>query len=64
MVELDQLMISTNAGKSSRFSGKGKNTPIEMNTLIQSILFLSGRIEHLPDRRKISSTKMKKILSL
>ena len=36
------------------------HTPIEINTLIQSILFLSGRIEHLPDRRKIVINKNEK----
>jgi len=33
---------------------------IEMNTLIQSILFLSGKIEHLPSRRKVYINKNKK----
>ncbi|ODS34370.1 MAG: hypothetical protein SCARUB_00501 [Candidatus Scalindua rubra] len=36
------------------------NTPIEMNTLIQSILFLFGKFEHLPDRRKVYINKNEK----
>ena len=36
------------------------NMRIEMNTLIQSILFLSGTIAQLPDIRKVSINKKQK----
>ncbi|MBI4930560.1 MAG: hypothetical protein HY841_07350, partial [Bacteroidetes bacterium] len=50
-VELDQLMTSFRLTLANLMAFLAKvilnETPIEMNTLIQSILFLSGRIEHL-----------------
>ena len=36
------------------------STPVEMNTLIQSILFLSGTIEQNPEVRKIHINKNEK----
>ncbi len=63
-VELDQLMTSFRLTLANLLVFLAKeildHTPIEMNTLIQSILFLSGRIEHLPDRRKIVINKNEK----
>lgn len=63
-VELDQLMTSFRLTLANLLVFLAKeildNTPIEMNTLIQSILFLFGRIEHLPDRRKIYINKNEK----
>ncbi|UCE06619.1 MAG: hypothetical protein JSW07_00840, partial [bacterium] len=51
-VELDQLMTSFRLTLANLLVLLAKeildDTPIEMDTLIQSILFLSGRIEHLP----------------
>jgi len=63
-VELDQLMTSFRLTFANLLVFLAKeildNTPIEMNTLIQSILFLFGKIEHLPDRRKVYITKNEK----
>ena len=63
-VELDQLMTSFRLTLANLLVFLAKeildNTPIEMNTLIQSILFLSGKIEHLPDRRKVYINKNEK----
>ncbi|GAH59950.1 unnamed protein product, partial [marine sediment metagenome] len=63
-VELDQLMTSFRLTFANLLVFLAKeildNTPIEMNTLIQSILFLSGTIEHLPDRRKVYINKNEK----
>jgi transposase len=63
-VELDQLMTSFRLTFANLLVFLAKeildNTPIEMNTLIQSILFLSGKIEHLPDRRKVYIDKNEK----
>lgn len=63
-VELDQLMTSFRLTFANLLVFLAKeildNTPIEMNTLIQSILFLSGKIEHLPDRRKVYINKNEK----
>ncbi len=63
-VELDQLMTSFRLTLANLLVFLAKeildHTPIEMNTLIQSILFLSGRIGHLPDRRKIVINKNEK----
>ena len=63
-VELDQLMTSFRLTLANLLVFLAKeildHTPIEINTLIQSILFLSGRIEHLPDRRKIVINKNEK----
>lgn len=65
-VELDQLMTSFRLTFANLLVFLAKeildNTPIEMNTLIQSILFLFGRIEHLPDRRKVYLNKNEKDL--
>lgn len=56
-VELDQLLTSFRLTLANLLAFLAKvileETAIEMNTLIQSILFLSGRIEHLPGRRKV-----------
>ena len=63
-VELDQLMTSFRLTLANLLVFLAKevldNTPIEMNTLIQSILFLFGKIEHLPDRRKVYINKNEK----
>jgi transposase len=63
-VELDQLMTSFRLTFANLLVVLAKeildNTSIEMNTLIQSILFLSGKIEHLPDRRKVYINKNEK----
>jgi len=63
-VELDQLMTSFRLTFANLLVFLAKeildNTSIEMNTLIQSILFLFGKIEHLPDRRKVYITKNEK----
>ena len=63
-VELDQLMTSFRLTFANLLVFLAKeildNTPIEMNTLIQSILFLSGRVEQLPDRRKVYINKNEK----
>lgn len=63
-VELDQLMTSFRLTLANLLVFLAKeildNTPIEMNTLIQSILFLFGRIEHLPDRRRVYINKNEK----
>jgi transposase len=56
-VELDQLLTSFRLTLANLLAFLAKvildEAAIEMNTLIQSILFLSGRIEHLPGRRKV-----------
>ncbi len=63
-VELDQLMTSFRLTLANLLVFLAKeildNTPIEMNTLIQSVMFLFGKIEHLPDRRKIYINKNEK----
>jgi transposase len=63
-VELDQLMTSFRLTFANLLVFFAKemldDTPIEMNTLIQSILFLSGKIEHLRDRRKVYINKNEK----
>ena len=63
-VELDQLLASFRLTLANLLAFLAKeildDAPIEMNTLIQSILFLSGRIEHLPNRRKIFINQNKK----
>jgi transposase len=63
-VELDQLLTSFRLTLANLLAFLAKvvldDTPIEMNTLIQSIMFLPGRIEHLSGRRKIYLTKNKK----
>jgi len=63
-VELDQLMTSFRLTFANLLAFLAKeildNAPIEMNTLIQSILFLYGKIEHLPDRRKVYINKNEK----
>ena len=56
-VELDQLLTSFRLTLANILAFLARvildNMHIEMNTLIQSILFLSGSIEHTPDIRKI-----------
>jgi transposase len=56
-VELDQLLTSFRLTLANLLAFLAKvileEAAIEMNTLVQSILFLSGRIEHLPGRRKV-----------
>ena len=63
-VELDQLMTSFRLTFANLLVFLAKeildNTPIEMNTLIQSILFLSGTIEQFPEYRKININKNEK----
>lgn len=56
-VELDQLLTSFRLTLANLFAFLLKEiiggTPMEMNTFIQNTLLLSGRIEHLSDRRKV-----------
>jgi len=56
-VELDQLLTSFRLTLANLLVFLAKEildeTAIEMNTLIQSILYLPGRIEHYPGRRKV-----------
>ena len=56
-VELDQLLTSFRLTLANLLAFLAKEildeTAIEMNTLIQSILYLPGRIEHDPGRRKV-----------
>ena len=63
-VELDQLLTSFRLTFANILAFLAKiildDMRIEMNTLIQSILFLSGTIEQLPDIRKVSINKNKK----
>lgn len=63
-VELDQLLTSYRLTLANIIVFLVKvilgGIAIEMNTLIQSILFLSGKIEHLPSRRKVYINKNKK----
>ncbi|MBC8394791.1 MAG: hypothetical protein H8E17_19765 [Deltaproteobacteria bacterium] len=63
-VELDQLLTSFRLTLANLLAFLAKvileQAPIEMNTLIQSILFLPGRIEHLPSRRKVYVDRNKK----
>jgi signal transduction histidine kinase len=63
-VELDQLLTSFRLTFANILAFLAKvildDMRVEMNTLIQSILFLSGTIEQLPDIRKVSINKNKK----
>ncbi len=63
-VELDQLLTSFRLTLANLLAFLAKEildeTAIEMNTLIQSILFLPGRIEHHPGRRKVYIKKNNK----
>ena len=63
-VELDQLMTSFRLTLANLFVFLAKeildNIPIEMNTLIQSILFLFGKVEYLSDCRKVYINKNEK----
>ena len=63
-VELDQLLTSFRLTFANLLAFLAKeildHIPVEMNTLIQSNLFLSGKIEHLPGRRKVCINKNKK----
>ncbi|MGH7598691.1 MAG: hypothetical protein ACREOI_20240, partial [bacterium] len=60
-VELDQLLTSFRLALANLLAFLAKEileeTAIEMNTLIQSILFLPGRIEHHSGRRRVYITK-------
>ena len=60
-VELDQLLTSFRLTLANLLAFLAKEildeTAIEMNTLIQSILFLPGRIEYHPGRRRVYITK-------
>jgi transposase len=59
-VELDQLLTSFRLTLANLLAFLAKEilneTAIEMNTLIQSILFLPGRIEYHPGRRRVYIT--------
>ncbi len=63
-VELDQLLTSFRLTFANILAFLAKEimneSSIEMNTLIQSILFLSGTIEQLPDYRKVCIHQNKK----
>ena len=63
-VELDQLLTSFRLTFANILAFLAKEilneSSIEMNTLIQSILFLSGTIEQLPDYRKVCINQNKK----
>ncbi len=63
-VELDQLLTSFRLSFANILAFLAKEildgTPVEMNTLIQSILFLSGTIEQNPEVRKIHINKNEK----
>ena len=63
-VELDQLLTSFRLSFANILAFLAKEildgTPVEMNTLIQSILFLSGTIEQNPEVRKIQINKNEK----
>jgi hypothetical protein len=63
-VELDQLLTSFRLSFANILAFLAKEildgTPVEMNTLVQSILFLSGTIEHYPESRKIHINKNEK----
>lgn len=63
-VELDQLLTSFRLTLANLMAFLAKiildDSSIEMNTLIQSILFLSGTINHLPGRRKVYINRNKK----
>ena len=63
-VELDQLLTSFRLTFANLLAFLAKeildDMLLELNTLIQSILFLSGAIEHLPDSRKVYLNKNEK----
>ena len=63
-VELDQLLTSFRLTLANLMAYLAKeilnNQFVEMNTLIQSILFLSGTIEQHPDCRKVHINKNEK----
>lgn len=65
-VELDQLLTSFRLTLANLLTFLAKEilgeASIEMNTLIQSILFLPGKIEHQPGRRKVYINKNEKDL--
>lgn len=64
-VELEQLLTSFRLTFANILAFLAKEimdeSSIEMNTLIQSILFLSGTIEQLPDYRKVCINQNKKV---
>lgn len=63
-VELDQLLTSFRLTFANLLAFLAKEildgVSVEMNTLIQSTLFLSGTIEQLPDHRKVCINKNEK----
>lgn len=63
-VELDQLLTSFRLTLANLLAFLAKeilaDASIQMNTLIQNILFLPGRIEYLPNHRKIYINKNNK----
>ncbi len=63
-VELDQLLTSFRLTFANILAFLAKEildeSSIEMNTLIQSILFLSGTIEQLPNRREVCINRNEK----
>ena len=63
-VELDQLLTSFRLTLANLLAFLAKeildDMHVEMSTLIQSILFLSGTIEQFPDYRKVSINKNEK----
>ena len=63
-VELDQLLTSFRLSFANLLAFLAKeildDIPVEMNTLVQSILFLSGTIEQFSDRRKININRNEK----
>lgn len=68
-VELDQLLTSFRLTLANLLTflakeilGPDASGSIEMNTLLQSLLFLPGRIEHQPGRRKVYINKNEKDL--
>jgi hypothetical protein len=63
-VELDQLLTSFRLTFANLLAFLAKeildDISVEMNTLVQSILFLSGTIEQFPDRRKVNINRNEK----
>ncbi|MCP4756689.1 MAG: hypothetical protein GY866_37985, partial [Proteobacteria bacterium] len=63
-VELDQLLTSFRLSFANLLAFLAKeildDMSVEMNTLVQSILFLSGTVEQFPDRRRISIDRNEK----
>ncbi len=63
-VELDQLLTSFRLSFANLLAFLAKeilgDLSVEMNTLVQSILFLSGTVEQFPDRRRINIDRNEK----